>query len=439
MDALDLVVSIHRSNALSLDMRRFGGLVSGCAILAITGCVATDEEPPAPPIETSLPLERPATEPARPADLDSASSMKFHFIDIGQGDATLLEFPCGAVLIDTGGEQNEEFDGVEAITDYLEAFFNRRPDLNRTLDLLVITHPHLDHVRGIPEILSRFTVRNVVDNGAEDHHDHGSDLQIDLHRWLVDNRDSVGYHQALASDIPVPEGLSNAIIDPIGSCDRSPIDPKLTLLWGQVTEDLDTYDDDPNNHSVVMRVDFGQTSALFTGDLEFVGISRMFDHFKGHESVFDVDIYQVGHHGSKNATTHYQMQAMTPELAVISAGPYERNVDWTARKYGHPNLEALRHLVHHKYGVRGFRQDPVEVWVGLKGAWKNERKEVFERRTIERAVYTTGWDGSVVVTGYDNGWLDVETERAVQWAGVKGKPKDNEPTLATARPRRATP
>ncbi|MGB1274239.1 MAG: ComEC/Rec2 family competence protein [Nannocystaceae bacterium] len=420
-------------------MRRFGALVSGCALLAVTGCVASDEEPPAPPIESSLPLERPAEDPPRPADLDRASSMKFHFIDIGQGDATLLEFPCGAVLIDTGGELNDEFDGVQAITDYLEAFFNRRPDLNRTLDLMVITHPHLDHVRAVPEILSRFTVRNVVDNGSEDKHDHGSDLQIDLHRWLVDHRDSVGYHHARASEIPVPEGLSNAIIDPIGSCDASPIDPKLTLLWGEVTEELDTYDDDPNNHSVALRVDFGQTSALFTGDLEFVGLSRLFDHFKGHESMFDVDIYQVGHHGSKNATTRYLMQAMTPELAVISAGPYERNVDWTARKYGHPNLEALRHLVDAKYGVSGFREEAVEVWVGLKGAWKNERKEVFERRAIERAVYTTGWDGSVVVTGYDNGWLDVETERSVQWARLKGNPKNGEPALATARPRGATP
>jgi hypothetical protein len=52
--------------------------------------------------------------------------MTFHFIDIGQGDATLLEFPCGAVLIDTGGEQNELFDSNKALLAYLDAFFARR-------------------------------------------------------------------------------------------------------------------------------------------------------------------------------------------------------------------------------------------------------------------------------------------------------------------------
>ena len=61
-----------------------------------------------------------------PLNDDVGDTMRMHFIDIGQGDATLLEFPCGAVLIDTGGEQNESFASDQALRDYLDAFFARR-------------------------------------------------------------------------------------------------------------------------------------------------------------------------------------------------------------------------------------------------------------------------------------------------------------------------
>ena len=200
----------------------------------------------------------------------------------------------------------------------------------------------------------------------------------------------------------------NTIVDPVAGCAASAVDPKVTLLWGTVTEDTRTYGDNPNNHSVVARVDFGKASALFTGDLELIGLSRLAGRYETHPELLDVDIYQVGHHGSKNATIHYQMQMMSPRVAVISMGPFERNIPWTARKYGHPNIIALEHLAHPHHGVRAHRS-PIEAWVGIKGAWKDEKKEVFERRTVDRAIYATGWDGTVTITANANGWLDITT------------------------------
>ena len=318
------------------------------AVSTLATCAPGDEGP-APPVDTAEPLP-PAR--VRAASLSSAAAehapgeaMRFHFIDIGQGDATLLEFPCGAVLIDTGGESNDQFDGQRALLAYLEGFFASRPDLDGTLDLMILTHPHIDHVRAAMAVLERYQVKNVIDNGTERTGEIGGDDQIAVHAWLKEHPE-VGYLHARARDIDRARGTTSPLIDPIGACERSRVDPKLTLLWGEVEDDLKSYGDDPNNHSVVTRVEFGESSALFTGDLEFIGLSRMFSAFAGHEEVFDVDIYQVGHHGSKNATTHYLMEAMSPTLAVISAGPYERDVDWTARRYGHPNIAALRHLVH---------------------------------------------------------------------------------------------
>ena len=72
--------------------------------------------------------------------------MRAHFINVGQGDATLLEFPCGAVLIDAGG-----FDATtsEQLVEYLSLFFERRPDLDNTLDTVFVTHTHIDHNRAL--------------------------------------------------------------------------------------------------------------------------------------------------------------------------------------------------------------------------------------------------------------------------------------------------
>ena len=375
----------------------------------------------APPLEVEVsgPAPRRARDDdptRRPEDTRPADAMTFHFIDIGQGDATLLEFPCGAALIDTGGEQNELFDSNRALLAYLDAFFARRTDLDRTLDLLLVTHPHIDHNRSAVAVLERYKVRGVIDNGADAPHSHndgtedpGATQQMAVHRWLRDHpRDpAIAYQAVGASNVP-PEGLTNAVVDPVAGCAASAVDPKLTLLWGTVTEDTRTYGDNPNNHSVVTRVDFGRSSALFTGDLELLGLSRLAGRYEGHPELLDVDIYQVGHHGSKNATIHYQMEMMSPRVAVISMGPFERNIPWTARKYGHPNIIALEHLAHPHHGVRA-RRTPIEAWVGIKVAWKDEKKEVFERRTVDRAIYATGWDGTVTITANANGWLDITT------------------------------
>lgn len=384
--------------------------------LLLCGCGADGDAPPiSPRVDPALelPRTRPDGDPrARPAGTDPADAMVLHFIDIGQGDATLLEFPCGAVLIDTGGEKDELFDGERALLDYLDAFFARRADLARTLDLLLITHPHIDHNRAALQVLERYTVRGVVDNGADAPHSHndgtedpGATQQMAMHAWLRDHGEKVRYQPVRAGDVP-PAGLTSEVIDPVGACPRGRTDPKLTVLWGQVTEGLATYGDNPNNHSVVVRVDYGESSALFTGDLELIGLSRLADRYEKHPELLDVDIYQVGHHGSKNATIHYQMAMMSPRVAVISMAPYERNIPWTARKYGHPHILALEHLVHPQYGVRG-RRDPIQVMVGLRGAFQDKVTEIFERRTIDQAVYATGWDGTVVITANANGWLDI--------------------------------
>src|SRR5207247_210981 len=91
--------------------------------------------------------------------------MRAHYINVGQGDAILLELPHAAVLIDAGGEETFDFSLRNRLLNYLEAVFKERPDLHHTIDAIIISHPHIDHTRLLVDVMKTFTVRNLIDGG----------------------------------------------------------------------------------------------------------------------------------------------------------------------------------------------------------------------------------------------------------------------------------
>lgn len=325
---------------------------------------------------------------------DRTDVWRVHFIDVGQGLAVLHEFPCGAALFDAGGEQDDKFDSDSALAAYLDAFFARRTDLRGTLDLLLLTHPHVDHTRGVAMVLGRYTVRHAVDNGQLT--GSGAPGQKALQEWAKAHPDRyLAIHQAA---VPADTGLLAGVLDPI-AC--QPTDPQLRALWGQVATDPGwegtrfgkTPFQNQNNHSVVVRVDYGRASGLFTGDLEIPAIR---DLIARSAPLLDVDIYQVGHHGASNGTTPELVQAMSPEVAVFSMGPPHWQSTWTAWKYGHPRLEIVQML---EAGLTRQRR-PADVYVGVAS-------QEFVKRRVQAAIYATGWDGTVVVEATADGRLQV--------------------------------
>jgi beta-lactamase superfamily II metal-dependent hydrolase len=324
-----------------------------------------------------------------PAVSQLTPSMTAHFIDVGQAHATLLEFPCGAMLIDVGTQDDAH---ETTLVNYLESFFARRADLGRTLESILITHNHLDHTRSLRRVVETFNVERYIDNGFTT----GSGRAGP--NWLREEV-AAGRRSTMVRDIPDAaveavtdkHGLTDADIDPLACPDR---DPQVRILQGR-------FDDNPgwpegefenqNNHSVVTRIDFGTASFLFMGDLEEDGIELLTEYY-GHAAggMLDADVLQVGHHGSHNATTAELLQAVTPRVAVIPVGEWTFGRDggrFTTFAFGHPRKPVVDLLAQH---ITRQRTPAKSVRVA------NKAKE-FRSQTVAKAIYATGWDGTVRV------------------------------------------
>ena len=324
-----------------------------------------------------------------------------HYIDVGQGDSALLEFPdCGVMLIDAGTGRNQS---SSRLTDYLTDFFASNTQYNDTISLIINSHPHQDHFKALKAVYTAFKVERYIDNGhtplkatSRDVRDHrypdGSAIEI---REIPDSEvveDGFGI------------GLTDEIIDPFGCTNMN---PEIRILSGRIEERPEGWTNkdfgNPNNHSLVTRIDFGQSSFLFTGDMETEAIDYMTEFYDG-AGVLDVDVYQVGHHGSVNGTTDDLLEAMSPEIAVISMGVFDfgsaTGATGTAFQFGHPR-EGLVKDLHSEISRRRSSSKTVMVATSVKQ---------FEEFRVRRAIYGTGWDGTVIVRANRDGTYRVTVD-----------------------------
>jgi beta-lactamase superfamily II metal-dependent hydrolase len=392
----------HSSGALS-DTQRTSRTVAPAEPVTPVAATPVDDKPDAaksvevtPDAAKSFADTPVAAKPVAPSP---SPTMRVHFIDVGQGASTLFEFPRGAVLVDTGGETNDQFNCGAQLEHYLDAFFERRPDLGNSLSSLIITHPHLDHTRNIQRVVERYAPRNIVTNGITA--GSGAKEQNWLQQYASAHQagaGAVGYRAIHREEVP-PGGLTDNVIDPVIGPD---VDPRLFVLWGQVATDPGWGKDrgrsqfeNANNHSVVVRVEFGRASVIVTGDLQDVAIHDMI-RLHHNTAALRASVYEVGHHGSINGTTNELLDAMKPNYAVIEMGPVERHAEFTAWAFGHPRGEIVSML---ERAIPTMRE-AIDVQVGLKS------KE-FEHRTLTKAIYATGWDGNIVLEGTADGVVSV--------------------------------
>jgi beta-lactamase superfamily II metal-dependent hydrolase len=338
-----------------------------------------------------------------------APTMTAHFINVGQAHSTLLEFPCGAILIDAGSDGDHR----GSVVSYLERFFARRGDLNRTIDAVFITHNHIDHTAELRSVVETFNVERYFDDGWTT----GSgrfgpnwlrgEVEAGARGTLVRG---IREEEVAASNSP--DGLTDGEIDPLdcpAGARGDAIDPEIHVLQGSPEENpgwTESAFGNQNNHSLVIRVDYDRASFLFIGDLEEEGIEALLDKYgTSFRSAINTDILQVGHHGSHNATTATLLGTVSPQAAVIPMGRWNAGASTSSRfttfAFGHPREVAVNLLVD---AIRRRRPQPKRVMVAT-GA------RSFHEVTIRNAVYATGWDGTVRVVANPRGTFRIYRER----------------------------
>lgn len=320
--------------------------------------------------------------------------MLSHHIDVGQGNATLLEFSCGLVLIDTGGQKTDAFDGPARLAEYLEQVFRRRPELNRTIATIFLTHPHKDHTEGVNSLLAAspsLRIGGVVANAKT------SGSGFARQKALIDFGRAANVPVSLITNESIrrSDGFTNSSIDALRCQDG---DPDVRVLWGS-DSGAHGWASEPNNHSVVIRVDYGESSFLFTGDMEETAQAEFVGSYVRNPDIIDADVYQVGHHGSKNGTTAALLRVMLPEIAVIGSGnPADEEPGFSAYNFGHPNRVAIELLSNSQFGVTMTRPR-VTVPVGISGRrpGRNSTPPRYAQQQLEKAIFSTGWDGDVII------------------------------------------
>jgi len=239
-------------------------------------------------------------------------------LDVGQGDCVLVQAPSGrTMLIDGGGQPGQEAGGYDVGREVvLPALLARRV---KRIDVLVITHPHEDHIGGLAAVLEAVPVGLLLDPQLRSDTDTYRGLQAEIGEHEVPSRRATEGQQ-----INLGQGVRVEILNPP--------EPRLTGTGN-----------DLNNNSVVMRLTDGHLSVLFAGDIERAGALRMARLGEAIQST----VLKAPHHGSEGAAIPHFAEAVRPQLAVISVGA--RN------PFDHPSKEMVREL--ERVGAKLMRTD----------------------------------------------------------------------------------
>ena len=229
------------------------------------------------------------------------------FLDVGQGDAIFIQAPNGNQILIDGGQNKAVLRELSKIM----------PFYDRSIDVVIQTHPDADHIGGLVEVLRRYDVGLVVESGV------GSESPIyrEIQR-IIEKKEIKNVLAQRGMRVDIDDGTYIDVLFP---------DRKVGDL-------------DPNDASVVLKLVYGDNSFLLTGDSP-KKIEKYLVYLN--EDVLDVDVLKIGHHGSKTSTSELFLGYASPEFAIISSG--EDN------SYGHPHEEVLDIL--EKFEIEILRTD----------------------------------------------------------------------------------
>lgn len=256
------------------------------------------------------------------------------FLDVGQGDAIVARAPSGrTMLVDAGGEVEGHITGYDVGARRVVPALRRLRV--RRIDVVIVSHPHEDHVGGLPAVLENFPVGLVLDGGFE--HPAPSYARV---RRLIAARHAPYRLARRGQRVDLGAGTAVVILNPAG-----------VFVTGSGS--------DVNANSIVARLAYGQASVLLTGDIEALTEAMLLSDGDNLRST----VLKVAHHGSATSSTPAFLDAVAPRVAVISVG--------SPNPFGHPHRATLDGL--HAAGAAVYRTDRsgaitlttdgVRVWV----------------------------------------------------------------------------
>ncbi len=240
------------------------------------------------------------------------SGLEVTFFDVGQGDAIFIETPERYQILIDGGPNDK----------VLEKLGKEMPFFDRTIDLVILSHPEKDHMAGLLEVLETYKVENILWTGVV------RDI-AEYQEWqkLIGKEGARIFIAQAGQLIRLSESGTDKYMEVLYPFDN---------LEGKVLKDS-------NDASIVARLVFDQNSFLFTGDVTQSVEKGLVLGPTPHN--LDADVLKVGHHGSKTSTAPEFVKAVSPEIAVISLSK--------DNTYGHPHQEVLDNLM----GVEILRTD----------------------------------------------------------------------------------
>ncbi len=230
-----------------------------------------------------------------------------HFLDIGQGDATLIIFPNGEKMLVDCSLDSRILEALGRVMSYQD----------HTIDYLLATHPDQDHYGGCVDVLERYEVKHIFFTGMKK--ERSQYLPVFLES--IQREKTADYTEVNRESTITISSTTLHILYPDDTIEK--LEPLKKLPVEKAS----------NNTSIVFLLQYGTQKALFTGDAEFETESYL---VKKYGVTLDSDILKVGHHGSKNSSSDMFLQYVTPDIATISSGK--------GNSYGHPTTRALRRL-----------------------------------------------------------------------------------------------
>jgi len=246
----------------------------------------------------------------------SEGVLKVVFFDIGQGDSIYIETSQGHQILIDGGPSGKKI---------LEKLSGEIPFWDKSLDLVILTHPDADHLSGLNYVLKRYKVENILWNGVKKDTETFNNFQKNLEKERKEEK-------------------ANIIITQRGQRIKAGKTEIFVLYPFQNLED-EFFKENTNDTSVVVKLSFYENNFLFTGDISekvekelIIGDSYL---------SLNSQVLKVAHHGSKSSTSRDFLKTVKPEIAVISCG--------INNPYGHPSQNALSNL--QEFGINILRTD----------------------------------------------------------------------------------